>query len=122
MVTSLTEYSGICPTCGKNFVSNHLNRRYCSNKCKNFKNNSKARVVRHETKDVVGILQTNRKILSTYAHNSLISVQELKGLGFNFAFHTHNQKQDNGAIVVCVYDYGYVFGQNKLEVIILKLV
>ena len=115
------EYNCTCPTCNNVFVSNHLNRRYCSAKCKNFKNNSKSRLIRQETIDVVTILQKNRHILNRFTHNSLTSVEQLKGLGFNFFYHTHQQKQLDGSSIVCIYDYGYVFTQSKTEVKILKL-
>lgn len=115
------EYNCTCPTCNNAFVSNHLNRRYCSAKCKNFKNNSKNRLIRQETISVVTILQKNRLILNSFTHNSLASVEQLKGLGFNFSFHTHHQKQHDSSIVVCIYDWGYVFTQSKTEVKILKL-
>lgn len=115
------EYNRTCPTCNNSFVSNHLNRRYCSAKCKNFKNNSKSRLIRQETIDVVTILQKNRHILNSFTNNSLVLVEQLMGLGFNFSYHTHHQKQLDGSSIVCIYDYGYVFTQSKTEVKILKL-
>ena len=70
---------------------------------------------------VATILQKNRHILNSFNQNSLVSVEELKGLGFNFSYHTHHQKQHDGSTVVRIYDWGYVFTQSKTEVKILKL-
>jgi ribosomal protein S27AE len=122
MVVQILEYDCTCPTCGKKFVSNHLNRQYCSPKCKNFKNNNKARAIRQKTKDVTAMLQGNRYILSRFQPNTLVSVEQLKSLGFSFSYHTHYQKSSDGATVVCIYDYGYIYTQSKIEVKILKLV
>ena len=70
---------------------------------------------------VATILQKNRHILNSFNQNSLVSVEELKGLGFNFSYHTHHQKQHDSSTIVCILDWGYVFTQSKNEVKILKL-
>jgi endogenous inhibitor of DNA gyrase (YacG/DUF329 family) len=103
-----TEYKGSCPTCRQPFISNHLNRRYCSSACKIWANNHKARTKRASTNDINGILAKNQNILRGYAHKQIVKINVLMQKGFNFGYRTHQANFENIVSVIC-YDVGYQY-------------
>lgn len=103
-----TEYKGSCPTCRQPFISNHLNRRYCSSVCKIWANNHKARTKRASTNDINAILAKNQNILRGYAHKQIVSSNELLQKGFNFIYRTHQTVFEKMSCSIS-YDAGYYF-------------
>ena len=103
-----TEYKGSCPTCQQPFISNHLNRRYCSSACKIWANNHKARIKRTSTNDINAILVKNQNILRGYAHKQIVSSHELLQKGFNFIYQTHRTEFERMSCSVS-YNAGYQF-------------
>ena len=111
-----TEYQGSCPTCRQPFISNHLNRRYCSSACKIWANNHKARTKRASTNDINVILAKNQNILRGYAHKQIVKVNALMQKGFNFGYRTHQTTFGNVGSLMC-YDAGYQYvNTEKTEV------
>ena len=119
----------ICPYCQQEYEVNHLNRKYCSDKCRITHNNRKARKKRLQKKaeysDTVEavnrILMQNRKLLQQYVGKQL-EVGKLKKEGFNFSFVTgyKNMKWRNKqkeTIYFC-YEYAYrIVNQKTIAVI-----
>lgn len=118
----LEEYNCTCPTCQRVFVSNHLNRRYCSAQCKVLANNRKARLLRNDTKRAFTIIARNYQILRGYDHNGIVSRLNLIAKGFNFAYQTHSVFDKQGVSWLAVHDRAYQFTDStKKEVKIVDL-
>ena len=115
-------YQITCPLCQRIFISNHLNRRYCSKECKMLTNNKKAQNIREKTKSINNVLTRNRQILRGYAHGETVTKLALLEKGFRFAFQTHEMLYKE-VMYLCCYDAGYQFtnsNKDKVKILIVQ--
>lgn len=115
-------YQITCPMCQRVFISNHLNRRYCSKECKMMTNNKKARTIRKATQSLNNILIQNREILRGYKNGEIVKKLVLLGKGFNFAYHTHETLIES-VKYICCYETAYQFtdsNKDKVKVLIFQ--
>lgn len=106
-------YKEKCPICKKDFESNHLNRRYCSDKCRIRNNNFNAKVKRLTNKLTTKILDKNIEILNEYKDGSIVPIQVLENKGYRSEFHTNLMKNEMGVVYSVCFNIGLAFVDNN---------
>ena len=96
------------------FRSGRIDKRFCSDQCRNTYNNRNNSDANNFVRNVNRILKKNRRILNQLnpegkakAHRS-----KLNDLGFNFNYYTSTYKTQKGAIYFFCYEYGYIVLEN----------
>jgi endogenous inhibitor of DNA gyrase (YacG/DUF329 family) len=105
-------YKEKCPQCKQDFESNHLNRSYCSDKCRIRYNNMKARAKRLTNKLTTKILDKNTEILNEYKDGSIVPIQVLENKGYRFDFQTNRIKDKKGVVYAVCFSSGIAFVDN----------
>lgn len=107
-----------CPICGNDKSLGRSDKKYCSTKCRNKKNNRIYKSINSDTQRIDQILHRNYQILKQLQVSKLTR-NELTSLGFNLRYFTHQTrlKKDNTS-VYCVYHLGYYYGSDKLIYIV----
>ena len=78
-----------CPHCNTPFTG-RANRIYCSDSCKNQKNNTRDTALRKDSRFFANVMERNERILRAFmarpaVSKDTITQRELKELGFNLA-------------------------------------
>lgn len=121
----------VCLECGQPVGPGRNDRKYCSDACKTAYNNSvrKAKAKpgiaawRYPYYDKIDqILRSNRDILEKlYFEDRHVNLtrHDLGGYGFNFKYFTSfHDAPDMGSGFYFVYDYGYAFDGERVEIAI----
>ena len=103
------------PLTGELFTPSRNNQLFASRKNQIRFNNNKANTKRRSKAVVDNILDGNRSILQRLLSDKKevkFSKDYLLGAGFNFGCLSHNRNID-GIIWTCIYEYGYIKTQNN---------
>lgn len=110
-----------CSTCGKP-LKGRSDKRFCGEYCRNSYNNMRKEKCTPREKQINGILHKNRSILQTMLFPGRETVRTNKLVllkqGFDFRYHTHQLKSDQGIYYFFSYEYGCAeLGGGKLLVV-----
>ncbi len=99
-----------CIECGESVIG-RIDKKYCSELCRNTFNNKAYHTNDNYVKDVNSMLRRNRKILKELTPEetleSRISKMKLLKKGFNFHYYTNISRNQKGADYFFCYEYGY---------------
>lgn len=103
-----------CVACRK-AVKGRSDKKFCNDYCRNSYNNRQKEELPPYIRMINAILKKNRRILQDLLPKTdkpiRISGEKLRGLGFQFMYHTHVFTTVTGNVYHFCYDYGY----RKLE-------
>lgn len=110
-----------CQECGE-VVLGRVDKKFCSDNCRSSYNNKRRIINQTNVKKVNMILVRNRSILyelsTRFKEDTLVTTFQLKMMGFDFAFFTHQTTDRRGKTMFYCYDFGYQPLQgNKLKII-----
>ena len=103
------EEKRLCPVCGEAIIG-RVDKRFCSDQCRNSFNNHKYVSKSEMVKKVNRILKKNHSILEGLNKHGKSKVLRTKLLqaGFDFNYYTSVYKTQKGAEYHLVYDQGYL--------------
>ena len=107
---------------GGEVVLGRVDKKFCSDSCRSSHNNKRRIINQTNVKKVNMILVRNRSILydlsTRFSEDTLVTTFQLKMMGFDFAFFTHQSTDRRGKPLFFCYDFGYQPLQgNKLKII-----
>ena len=110
-----------CQECGE-VVLGRVDKKFCSDNCRSSYNNKRRIINQTNVKKVNMILIRNRSILydlsTRFKEDTLVTTFQLKMMGFDFAFFTHQTTDRRGRPMFFCYDFGYQpLSGNKLKII-----
>lgn len=110
-----------CQECGE-VVLGRVDKKFCSDNCRSSYNNKRRIINQTNVKKVNMILVRNRSILYDlsirFKEDTLVTTFQLKMMGFDFAFFTHQTTDRRGKPMFYCYDFGYQpLSGNKLKII-----
>lgn len=110
-----------CLECGE-VVLGRVDKKFCSDNCRSAYNNKRRIINQTNVKKVNMILVRNRSILydlsTRFKEDTLVTTFQLKMMGFDFAFFTHQTTDRRGKPMFYCYDFGYQpLSGNKLKII-----
>lgn len=110
-----------CLECGETMIG-RIDKKFCSDSCRSSHNNRRRVINQTSVKKVNLILVKNRSILydltTRFQDNSVITTFQLKLMGFDFAFFTHQTSDRRGRLMFYCYDLGYQqLAGNKVKII-----
>jgi predicted nucleic acid-binding Zn ribbon protein len=99
-----------CLTCGE-VLHGRADKKFCSDQCRNEYNNRERRSYTNYMRQVNGILQKNRRILSSFNPDGKAKIHKSKLLdeGFNFNYFTNIYRTKAGKTYYFCYEQGYLF-------------
>lgn len=100
----------LCQECGSP-LSGRVDKRFCSDQCRNSYNNRKKTYSNTYTRKVNGTLKLNRRILENLLNGrekTRIHRQSLKKRGFDFQYFTNIYTTKKGHEYRFCYEYGYL--------------
>jgi len=79
------EYEKKCPYCELTFLANHLNRVYCSEKCKRRMFRKRKQEKNRANRNEMNVFKKNNDLLKSYIKRNIVKVNEseLVEAGFN---------------------------------------
>lgn len=97
-----------CLVCTKP-IKGRIDKKFCSDGCRNMFNNKNITVRNNLVKDVNVILARNRKILEGFISAQILKTSKirLEQKGFNFYYYTHVNTSESGMNYFFCYEYGY---------------
>ncbi len=110
-----------CKICSQP-ISGRSDKKFCSQKCKNYYHTNLIRVTRKAVHQIDIILHRNRSILLEILGKSKTQLKiervDLDTRKFNFKYHTHLQVNSQGKIYYYVYDFAWMeFSNNEVLII-----
>jgi hypothetical protein len=110
-----------CQECGEVLLG-RVDKKFCSDNCRSSYNNKRRIISQTNVKKVNMILVRNRSILydlsTRFKEDTLVTTFQLKMMGFDFAFFTHQTTDRRGKPMFYCYDFGYQpLSGNKLKII-----
>ena len=113
--------SNHCLECDEIMIG-RIDKKFCSDSCRSSHNNRKRIINQTNVKKVNLILVKNRTILyelnTRFQDHSVITTFQLKLMGFDFAFFTHQTSDRRGRLMFYCYDLGYQqLAGNKVKII-----
>ncbi|MFM2196291.1 MAG: hypothetical protein RL092_1891 [Bacteroidota bacterium] len=113
--------SNHCLECDEIMIG-RIDKKFCSDSCRSSYNNRKRVINQTNVKKVNLILVKNRSILyelnTRVQENSVITTFQLKLMGFDFAFFTHQTSDRRGRMLYYCYDLGYQqLSGNKVKIV-----
>ncbi|MGV6862448.1 MAG: hypothetical protein ACWA41_11790 [Putridiphycobacter sp.] len=104
-----SEKKRYCLAC-KTEIKGRIDKKYCSDYCRNIYHNEQNRDVTNYMRNVNNILRKNRRILQRFNPNGKAKIKEttLMEAGYNFAYHTNVYKTQKGGTYYFCYDLGYI--------------
>ncbi len=112
-----------CQNCNTEFVG-RADKRFCTIKCKNEKNNTIRQNTKEICKEIDGYLHRNREILSVLMGNSKKELMDrlvLTRAGFKFEYLTGTYLNKQGKIYYLVYDFAWMSFTDQHIMIVRKL-
>jgi len=100
----------ICMSCAEHFLG-RKNSKYCSNQCKNDRNNELFQLNHERVKEIDKFFHKNRKIAEEIAlrDNPIITHLELLRKGYNLKYYTHKVNvEENHTTQECKVIYDHV--------------
>ena len=109
----------VCLECGNQIVG-RLDKKFCSDQCRYMFNNKKKRQHEVAIQNVNRILRKNRSILQSLNPVGKTTVRRslLENKDFDFNFHTHIYRTQNGAVYYFIYEYGYALEPDEKIVLV----
>ncbi len=109
-----------CQECDEIMIG-RIDKKFCSDSCRSSHNNRKRIINQTNVKKVNLILVKNRSILyelnTRFQDHSVITTFQLKLMGFDFAFFTHQTSDRRGRLLYYCYDLGYQqLAGNKVKI------
>jgi len=108
-----------CLECDEKIVG-RIDKKFCSDQCRNAYNNKSKRKVTNFMRKVDGILHKNRRILDEFVPNDKHTVHKdmLMKKGFNFDYLTHTYTTKTGKVYYFCYEMGYLPIENEFYAIV----
>jgi predicted nucleic acid-binding Zn ribbon protein len=99
----------VCLECGEPLVG-RIDKKFCSDQCRNTYNNRKKRDVNNYMRRVDGILKKNRRILDSLVPGDKHTVHKemLTKQGFDFDYFTNIYTTKTGKVYYFCYEMGYL--------------
>lgn len=121
------EYGRNCPYCDERFEARRINQKFCTPRCKYTHNNRKRDKRNQVSKRVNKLIRMNYTILENLLEQqgegrAEIPLEQLKGRGFNFTYHTHDTELKDKSKATSYYDIGLTLAGKVCTVIRLKSV
>ena len=112
------EYPMVCRKCDENFIANHLNRKYCSEKCKRDMFGKKIREKREKNFDEKIRFDLNDELLDNLINKGTTKVtkEELKNDGFQDGYYLKKIQFNNTWLII--YDNCFLEVTSKNDFII----
>ena len=98
-----------CLACGKS-IRGRTDKKFCDDYCRSKYNNKRLHGIPVQVKDINKALLNNWRILDSVFQNTnsiRILRENLLREGFQFKYFTHIQKQREGEVFFCCYNYRY---------------
>lgn len=119
--TKMSIQPNSCQECGEVLLG-RVDKKFCSDNCRSSYNNKRRIISQTNVKKVNMILVRNRSILydlsTRFKEDTLVTTFQLKMMGFDFAFFTHQTTDRRGKPMFYCYDFGYQpLSGNKLKII-----
>jgi len=92
-------------------LSGRIDKKFCSDQCRNAYNNEKNAVRDDIVRRINGILKKNRKLLALHsgsADKKVVSSKLLVNEGFNSQYYTSVLTTKKGHVYYFCYEYGYL--------------
>jgi predicted nucleic acid-binding Zn ribbon protein len=116
------ENKRFCIECNKEEIIGRIDKKFCSDGCRNNYHNREKRAFRYIASDIDKILRKNRMILAELnpKKNTVASKEKLSARKFDFNFFTNIYRTKKGNTYFFCYDYGYTFLANEKVMIVTK--
>ena len=110
-----------CIECGEK-ISGRVDKKFCSDLCRNAYNNSRSRDKNNLMRKVNGILRKNRSILESHNPGGKGKVSKAKLLkeGFDFSYYTNVYTTKAGKQYFFCYEQGYLPIENEYLALVIK--
>lgn len=110
-----------CLECGS-AIMGRVDKKFCSDLCRNSFNNNKNRSTNNLVRKVNGILKRNRDVLAelNVTGKTNISKKRLQESGFNFQYHTNVYTTKQGKNYYFCYDQGFLPLENDYVTLVIK--
>ena len=111
----------VCPECG-NKVKGRADKIFCSDYCRNMRNNSLNKDQKSLVRNTNNWLRKNYRILEelNVENKTKTTKQKLLQLGFNFEYFTSIYTTKSGSIYYYLYDQGYLPLDNDFYLLVKK--
>ena len=114
--------SRVCLEC-KEVIYGRSDKKFCDSACRNLYHNRLLKAQDNGLQHIQSTLKNNRRILAYLYQQQTdctLNKDTLEAMGYNFAFHTHEQKQGKKVYVFCL-DYGFVLQESAVKILPFKL-
>ena len=103
----------VCLECGKN-LTGRKDKKFCDHHCRSSFHYKTKEDYRHLVHSIHKTIKRNRDILALLVENdsSVVSVETLNLIGFQFSYLSHEMTGNHPERVRCCYDYGYAYTDN----------
>ncbi len=110
-----------CLECGEKMIG-RVDKKFCSDLCRNAYNNSRSRDKNNLMRKVNGILRKNRMILESHNPNGMGKVKRERLLkeGFDFNYYTNVYTTKAGKQYFFCYEQGYLPIENDYLALVIK--
>ena len=110
-----------CIECGEK-ITGRVDKKFCSDLCRNSYNNSRSRDKNNLMRKVNGILRKNRTILESHNPNGKgkVSKEKLLKQGFDFSYYTNVYTTKAGKQYFFCYEQGYLPIENDYLALVIK--
>lgn len=108
-----------CLECNETLVG-RIDKKFCSDQCRNTFNNRSKRSVTNYMRRVDGILKKNRRILDGLVPQDKYTAHKdmLTKRGFNFEFFTNTYTTKTGKVYYFCYEMGYLPLDNNFYAVV----
>lgn len=114
--------SRVCLEC-KAVIYGRSDKKFCDSACRNIYHNRLLKGQDNGLQHIQSTLKNNRRILAyLYQQQSDCTFDKdtLEAMGYNFKFHTHEQRAGKTVCVFCL-DYGFEFNAAGFKILPFKL-
>ena len=113
--------SNKCLFC-KEAISGRIDKKFCSDQCRNSYNNTLNRDLSNYIRNVNNILRKNRRILAEFNPNgkSKVKKSQLEAKGFKLKYFTNIYQTKTGNTYYFCYDQGYLEIENDYLALVQK--
>lgn len=110
-----------CIECGEK-ITGRVDKKFCSDLCRNAYNNSRSRDKNNLMRKVNGILRKNRSILESHNPHGKgkVSKEKLLKEGFDFSYYTNVYTTKAGKQYFFCYEQGYLPIENDYLALVIK--
>lgn len=107
--------------CCEESISGRVDKKFCSDQCRNAYNNEKNAGYENHVRRINGILRKNRKLLESLSgqiNKKILPAISFTNAGFNYNYYTSSFSTKNGHTYYFCYEYGYLkIGTEKIMIV-----